>query len=204
MSTATRYYSSRTTANQKPKVTNGFGGAVLDYCTLVLSQWYTGDTHYLFWLPRGAIIIEWGVTVSAQIDSNVSPTSTIEVGTADSSARFFAAEAFGQTAAQTVTSYTATGPVAGILPYVFSTTQYASLLTASNATPPSVLPNADFVNAFMSALDGGCDVCERCNAQCVDCLHPGRRRRGTVSPAISRGRGNHPRLPFLRYVSWPQ
>lgn len=152
MSTATTYYSNRTTSNQQPKAVEGMGGLIADVCTLVLSQWYTGDKHILFWLPRGCTILKWAISVSASIDSG--SASTIEVGTFDSLARFFAAEAFGQGAASTVADYTASGPVAGILPYVVSTTQISTsgFLTNSNAMNGAKLPNPDIVNAFTSAV----------------------------------------------------
>lgn len=90
----------------------------------------TSDSVELFYLPKNAIVIG-GFLKSTDLDTNVSPTVTINVGDSGSAGRFFSASTVGQ--AGGVTTTLATGGVA------YQTTAKKTLvklsLGANAATP---------------------------------------------------------------------
>ena len=145
------FYSNRTTANAKPKAVEGMGGMIADSCTLTLTEWSSGDLFFLFWIPKGATLLKWYISVNGQVDSNVSPTSTVQIGTLDSVARFMSSTAFGQTTHQTLGDFSANAVSIGVLPYIFSTTQISTsgfLRFATSNMLGAVKPDASIVNVF--------------------------------------------------------
>ena len=124
------------------------GGLIADSCTLVLTEWSTNDLMFLFWIPKGATLLKWGVSVSASIDSG--SASTIQVGTLDSRGAFLCVGGLRAGAAASIGDFTATGPVAGVLPYIFSTTQISTsgFLTNTNAMNGAKKPEPSTVNVF--------------------------------------------------------
>lgn len=168
---ASRHYSDRALGYQKPKAVAGMGGLVCDVATYNFSVVsIINDTYYMFWIPRGCHLVYWYISTTTGIDSSTG--AKVSVGDLASSARYFAAENFGQSSGADFAGLFTTGNASSVLPYTYSLTQVASLFDSNGATPSPAFVDA-FIVKVTTAPTGSLPTSAQMQACIMYTLDPG-------------------------------
>lgn len=117
---------------------------VIDEVAITVVTWTAGDVYNLFFVPLNAVVLGLALATSGQLDTNVSPTSQVEVGdVTNGAAKYIAAANFGQSSGP---QRVAAGFAAGtdVLPF-----KYTAI--ASGITQPGA---ADLISATVPASHG--------------------------------------------------